>query len=325
MRSVARRLFLALALASPFFVFSTNASAQVGASTATPKEDPDALFDEGNKLMDAGRNAEACPLFERSLALDPSLGTRLNLAICWEKVGRLGSAYRMLRDVATVAHDTGKTKREETAVEHLTAIRKRASFATITLADEPSAGVVVRIDGRDVTSTDYAFVPLDPGEHQVEAIAARKKPFQSVVVVTASEGERHEVDVPKLEAEVVVERKVETVVNTKRTISYIAGGLGLAGLVTAVVTGVMVGQAESTADEHCTRAVPGSDKLGCDAEGSSAVKRGETLLPINAVAIGVAVVGVGVGSYLFFTSTPRTTPAVSASVGPSGVSLVGRF
>jgi hypothetical protein len=296
---------------------------------AEPKEDPDALFEEGNKLMDSGRDAEACPLFERSLALDPSLGTRLNLAICYEKIGRLGSANRLFREVAQVAHDTGKTKREEVAKEHLATLRTSASFVSITIAD-PSSDPVVRIDGIEVMRDDYAFTALDPGEHSIEAIASRKKPFATKVTIAEGRGEKHEITIPVLEAEVIVQKKVETVVNTRRTAAYIAAGAGVVGLATAVVTGIMVSSAQSTADDHCTRAIPNSDKLGCDADGSSAVKRGQTLIPINAVAVGVAVVGLGVGSYLFFTSSPRTpatTPAVAVSpaVGPGSVGVVGRF
>lgn len=317
------RWILASALAVGAFI-----AREPAARADAPKDDPDALFDEGNKLMDAGRDAEACPLFERSLAIDSSLGTRLNLAICYEKIGRLGSAHRLFREVAQVAHDTGKSKREETAQEHLKAIRATASFVAISVAD-PAADPVVRIDGLPVAKDDYAFVALDPGEHLVEAIASRKKPFSATVTVAAARGEKHDVSVPVLEAEIVIQKKVETVVNTRRTAAYIAGGVGIVGAVTAVVTGIMVLSAESTADEHCTRTVPNSDKLGCDSDGSSAVKRGETLLPINAVAIGVGVLGLGLGTYLFFTSTPRTatTPAMSITpaIGPGALGLVGRF
>lgn len=294
----------------------------------TPKEDPDALFEEGNKLMDAGRDAEACPLFERSLALDPSLGTRLNLAICYEKIGRLGSAHRLFREVEKVAHDTGKTKREEAAKEHLVALRNNASALEVKNAD-PSTELVVKVDGATIAKEDLAFLPLDPGEHVVEAIAARKKPFSTKITVAQPRGERHEVEVPVLEAEVVVQKKVESVVDTKRTVAYVAGGVGIAGVVTTIVTGVMISSAQSTADEHCTRVIPGSDKLGCDADGSSAVKRGETLLPINAIALGVGIVGLGVGTYLFLTSSsPKAPPAaasISPVIGPGSIGITGRF
>lgn len=291
---------------------------------AQPKEDPDALFEEGNRLMDAGRDAEACPLFERSLGLDSSLGTRLNLAICYEKIGRLGSAYRLYRDVAQVAHDTGKTKREEVAREHLGTLRATASFVTVVVADAASSPVV-SIDGVTIAREDYGFVALDPGQHAVQAVAPRTKPFTTTVTVTAPRQEKHEVSVPILETEVRIEKKVETVVNGRRTAAYIAGGVGIIGVVTAVVTGLMVASAESTAEDRCNRPVPNSDKLGCDSEGSSAVKRGETLLPINAVAIGVGALGLGVGTYLFLTSTPRTSPAVAPAIGPGSLGIVGRF
>ena len=48
----------------------------------------EALFDEGRNLVAAGKIAEACPKFADSQRLDPSPSTLLNLASCWEKLGR---------------------------------------------------------------------------------------------------------------------------------------------------------------------------------------------------------------------------------------------
>src|SRR5882757_7808503 len=45
----------------------------------------EALFDEGRRLMTAGDFTAACPKFASSQALDPAIGTALNLANCYEK------------------------------------------------------------------------------------------------------------------------------------------------------------------------------------------------------------------------------------------------
>jgi hypothetical protein len=321
-----RSLVATAVLIAAFVACASSAHAQ----NAPPREDPDALFNQANSLMDQGKNAEACPLLERSLAIDPALGTRLNLAICYEKTERLASAYRLFREVAQTAHDTGKAKREEEANEHLAALKADVSHASV-VVDDPSADIVVRIDGAEIAKADYAFVPLDKGDHTVNAIASRKQPFSAHVVVASSRGETHAVRIPVLAEEIVVEHKVETVnvTNTRRTVAFIAGGVGVAGVITAAVTGALILSAESTAKDHCTRVIAGSSKLGCDSDGADAVNRGDTLMPINAVAWGVGVVGLAVGAYLFFTSPspqePSRTAKVDVVVTPAFTGLTGRF
>ena len=43
-------------------------------------------FDEGMKLLDQGKTADACPKLEESQRLDPAMGTQFRLAECWEKL-----------------------------------------------------------------------------------------------------------------------------------------------------------------------------------------------------------------------------------------------
>src|SRR5262245_20973343 len=72
------------ALASP-----RAAAAQSSSDAAAAR----ALFAEGRKLLDEGKFNEACPKFQESLRLKPGIGTRFNLADCWEKSGRTASAW----------------------------------------------------------------------------------------------------------------------------------------------------------------------------------------------------------------------------------------
>jgi hypothetical protein len=330
MRGFARALFSVAALLSLLAAGSARADEPTAPAAPAPREDPDALFERGNTLMDQGKNEEACPLFARSLELDPSLGTRVNLAICYEKIGKLGSAYRLFREVRDVSHDTGKQKREDEAQQHLAAIRADATFATIRPEDRAQTDLLIRIDGVIVPVADYDFYPLDPGTHAVAAVAPKKKPFETSLAVKEPRGEKHDLVVPALQAEVVVEKKIERVTNARRTAAYIAGGVGGVALVAAAVTGGIVLDAQSTADAHCTGAEP-SGKLACDSKGSDAVKRGQSLQWVNVASFGVAAVGLGVGGWLFFTSGEKADGAKSAAlylapyVGLGGGGVKGEF
>ena len=63
------------------------------------------LFDEGRTLMDAERYGEACPKFAESLRLDAALGTQLNLARCYQLVGKTASAWILYLEAAALAND----------------------------------------------------------------------------------------------------------------------------------------------------------------------------------------------------------------------------
>src|SRR5687767_12500948 len=75
------------------------------------------LFSEARALMKDGRWEEACPKLEASHSLDPALGTLLNLAECYAKVGRTASAWLRYREAAAVAVQQGQKEREGIARE----------------------------------------------------------------------------------------------------------------------------------------------------------------------------------------------------------------
>lgn len=53
----------------------------------------DALFQAGKQLIAEKKFAEACNKFDASYKLDPTLGTLLNLADCYEKAGRIATSW----------------------------------------------------------------------------------------------------------------------------------------------------------------------------------------------------------------------------------------
>lgn len=268
-------------------------------------------------LIAEAKFAEAIPRLEEAQRLDPGIGTQFNLAICYAKTGRLALAWKNFRQVETLAGAAGKKERAEAARVRLEELRPRLANVSVRLAG--AGAVTVSVDGEIVPTTDLAFIPVDPGEHKVEVSAPGREPFEEIVVVTAAEGERHEVVVPALapvETKTEIRTVTEETTNTRRTLGYVFGSIGLAGVAAAAVTGILILSDKSTASERCTPdCVTATGEV--DSTGADAVQRGKTLLPINVVAWVVAGAGLGAGAFFLITSRKQAPRAARTTLIPS--------
>src|SRR5262245_57607372 len=109
-------------------VYAQAGWAQDGMTKATAE----ALFADGRRLMITGEYASACPKFAASQKLDPAVGTELNLADCYEKLGRTASAWAEFRSAASAAHTVGSKDREQLATDRAKALETKLSYLTIT-------------------------------------------------------------------------------------------------------------------------------------------------------------------------------------------------
>ena len=75
----------------------------------------------------------------------------------------------------------------------------------------------------------------------------------------------------------------------QKTLGYVLAGVGVAGLVTGIVAGVMVLGDKSTVDANCD-----ADKR-CNAEGLDAAERGKTMGIVTTVGLVTGAVGLGAG------------------------------
>jgi len=166
---------------------ATSSSAQ---TNAVDRATAQALFDEGKKLMREGQAVAACPKLEESLKLDPAIGTRYQLAKCYELTSRTASAWTLYLEVAAEARAAGQTAREEFARSEATKLEPALSHLTIIVPDEARvAGLSVTRNGVAVGKGGWgAKLPVDPGRYTIVAQAPGKQAWEGVVDVRGPKG-----------------------------------------------------------------------------------------------------------------------------------------
>src|SRR5258708_15065155 len=114
----------------------------------------EALFEDGRTLAGAGKFAEACPKFADSQRLDPSPSTLLNLANCWEKLGRSATAWATYKEAESTASAVKRQDYMATAQRHAEALAPRLSRLTIHV-QQPIASMRLLRDGVLVGSAQW--------------------------------------------------------------------------------------------------------------------------------------------------------------------------
>jgi hypothetical protein len=324
-----------------------------GVARANGKGDAraEALFTEGRRLMAAGDFAAACPKFADSQAIEPAPGTALNLATCYEKAGKLASAWAAFHTAQAVAQTAKQVDRARAAAKRADKLEPTLSHLIISVSPEAQVpGLEVRCDGEPVRQPEWGVaVPLDGGGHDIEASAPGKKTWKTHVELAASRQDLS-VDLPALESE-APPPPPEPSPEPARVASLAAGttpdvppdapksgggGLKVAGLAVGAVglagigLGVFAGlKAQSTykdAADLCKGTPP-----ACPA-GSPAFSQRDsagtwaTVSTVSFAAGGAALAG---GALLYFVLAPaastKTTVAVAPSPGGAALSFAGRF
>ena len=163
-----------------------------------PRVAAQVAFDEGRRLEDAGDFVAAAARFQESERLDPALGTLLNLANCYERAGKLASAWRTFVRGAEEAAALGEDKRAQRATERAEALRPRLSTIVVRLESEAAPGEEVRLDGALMDQSLLRVPqPIDGAVHEVKAEAPGRVPWRAQLAV-ANESQTLSVAVPDL-------------------------------------------------------------------------------------------------------------------------------
>jgi hypothetical protein len=149
-------------------VVAALGSPAVALAQGNDVQQAESLFNAGKALLAGGQNAEACAKFAQSKRLAPGLGVTLFLADCYERIGRVASAWTEFRTAEGLARERND-KRADVARDRAQALEPRLNRLTISVAPTvPQSGLQVLLDGATMSPEEWGLPsPVDPGDHVV--------------------------------------------------------------------------------------------------------------------------------------------------------------
>lgn len=293
------------------------------------------LHESAVAAMAKGNYDEACPKLEEVTRLVPDgLGAKVTLAECYEKQGKLASAWGQYVLVEQLAAREGQGERQRQGAEGAARLRPKLAYLTIKVPD-----VVLRMPQLQIKRGTQLIgaaqyneaIPIDRGKHTVVAIAAGKKQWTIDVDIPA-DGATLAVEVPVLEddpnARLTDLPKSEYGADDNGwmiPVGFAVGGAGVAALIAGGVLGGLAISNNNTAEEEC----PGGF---CSAEGNDARRTAGTfadastgLLVSGAVLAGVGVVFLALAPWDSGSETSAPAPTTAVRVRPGGLEIFGTF
>jgi hypothetical protein len=270
-------------------------------------------------------------LFHRAYSLVPAPTLAVYEARCLANLTRLVEAEEAYMRAARTSLDADSPEQFRQAVREaeneLSALRNRIPKVVIALAGAGAGdpALVVTLDGKSMKSALLNVeMPIDPGKHQLTALAPGGPQVELAFSIVERERKSVEVNVPVAAGQPNV-APVPTLATSptmdvqrpplspQKLFGFVAGGIGVAGLATGVVTGVLATAQHSEAESQCPRqvCVEGTD-------GPQSVSSFRTLRTVSLIGYITGGVGLAAGATLILTAPSARGHASSVSLWVSG-------
>lgn len=324
----------------------TTSTSPVWAQSDADRAAAQTLFDDGQKLMEDGDTAAACEKFQASQELDPSTGTQLNLANCYEELGKTASAWINYKEVADTP--TVDERRRKFARDKAEALAPKLIRLVIEVASPSPEMTITRGDVAVPKATWGTAIPVDPGSYELLVKAPGRLTWRDTIEVVG-EGETVTVEVPAL---VIDESAGDAAApdpepmrpdrgsegGSGQTVAgatmLAVGGVGVA--VGAVLAGLAHSKASESAD-FCGAAVGGANDDECTQEGVDLRESAQGMQIGYAVSFGVGG-ALAVAGLITLLTAPSSSDAsaeggdelgvvIRPTLGPTGTGfgLTGSF
>jgi hypothetical protein len=233
-----------LGLASPAW----GASAQDQAAAAE-------LFQAGKQLAAAGDYAHACPKLVESQRLGPTSGTLLSIGDCYEKLGKLASAYGAFREAEVSARGSGDQARQAEAVRRAEILAPQLARLAITVPPVSRVpGFELKRDGTVMGEGQWgSALPIDVGYHDIVATAPGYRPWTSTIRIDTN-GSSASVQVQPLEKlpEGAAGGATGFTWNAQRIAGVSIASVGALSAAAGAILGVEALSKKASADAQCT-------------------------------------------------------------------------
>jgi len=335
-----RLYFLPLTLVLGCVGVSAEAFAQ--SSDPTARAAARRLGSAGVEAYQAGDYAVASEKLEKAYAVmhAPSLG--LWAARSLVKLGKLVEAADRYLETTRLPIEGGEVavqkKAQADAQLELEAIQSQIPTLVVRVQGSPPAAVKLTIDGVSVSSELVGeATPVNPGAHRVEGVLGE---FRAVSEVSVAEREQKSALLVFPEATASAaepagseasspaepgngppsSEKAASSASTRRTLGFVALGVGGAGLLFGGVTGGWAISKKSSLDNNPACA----DDHSCPANVGADVDSYSTMRTLSSVGFIAGGVLAAAGVALVLTS-PRPDHGTALLVSPNSVALRGSF
>ena len=314
-RAISRAALLAAVLATELLLSQVSQAASPAAKVRAQQ-----AFEQAVALLKSAQTAKACPLLETSERLDPAMGTKYQLARCYERDGRLASAWRKYQEVVAAARAAKMADREKWASERAAALAPRLSRLTVVVAAKHAAmdSLTVQHNGNALERAHYnKAITVDGGSHHLVAKLGSRVVWNKKLSV-ATEGAKLELRLefspePKVDptrvSGVINDPSAQPAGSSQRIAGWIVGGLGIGSVLAGGALAVAAKVRYDGSDDHCVGTV-------CDAEG---VEAGQSARVQGTAA--TALLGVGGAALCAGLAVWLTAP----SAEPSGIDSAIHF
>jgi len=266
-------------------------------------------FRRGTQLVEAGKLQEAVDAFRDALQNEPaSVGARLNLADCYEKIGAPAPAWREYVTAAGYAHKAGDA-RESLARSSAAALEAR--LFVVKLVGPTSGTMEMHVDGEPVGEdiVARASVALSPGRHRIEIIEAGKRPIS--VDLAGAAGETRALTIAfEPEPPPPPREPPHKPSSAQRTWGFVLGGVGIAGVGVGAAFGGLALSRRSTLETESHDPGVGPTRFYDDRTNAN------TFATVSTAGFIVGAIGLGAGITLVATA-PSTSPVGLLRVAPS--------
>ena len=311
-------------------------AASPGAATAVQREQAQAKFVRGRELFQRKDYAGALAEFRASLDIVASPNTRLYAGRAIRELGRLVEAYVELGRASVEGHEYARedpryAQAGEAAAHERSELAGRLGFVELTI-EHPTDTTTLRVGSEDVRRAGWTEpLPVIPGTTEIVVSSPGHDPIRKSVQLSAGQRTRLTIDADARGATPALASTATTSSTPSaeparggpspmRIGAYAAGGIGVLGLATFGVFGVLSNKTYSDLESACGA---GPCPPGHDDE----VSRGKTQQTIANVGLVVGAVGLATGVTLFVLSSGKDKGGAQVGLvtAPGGAAIRGAF